>query len=153
MSLFQPAREPWPGRFLAIFRVVAGLIFVTAGTMKLFGFPPSPVPIPPLVLWSQMGIGGILEVFGGALIVVGLFTRPVAFILSGMMAVAYWQFHAPGSFWPTVNQGTPAILYCFLFLYLAVAGAGAWSIDAVLARRRQLRGNSAFKSVLSAMWL
>lgn len=133
MSIFEPAAAPWPGRILAIFRVVAGLIFVTAGTMKLFGVPPSPVPGPPLL--SQIGIGAILELAGGALIVVGLFTRPVAFILSGMMAVAYFQFHAPGSFWPTVNMGIPAILYCFFFLYLAFAGAGAWSIDGVLARR------------------
>jgi putative oxidoreductase len=103
--------------------------------MKMFGVPHSPVPMPPFTPLSQMGIGAILEVFGGILIVLGLFTRPVAFILSGEMAVAYFQFHAPGSFWPSVNQGIPAILYCFLFLYLAFAGAGAWSIDALLARR------------------
>jgi putative oxidoreductase len=134
MSIFEPARDPWPGRILAIFRVVASLILITAGTMKIFGYPPSPVPAPPLL--SQIGIGGLLELIGGALIVVGLFTRPTAFILSGMMAVAYFQFHAPGGFWPTVNMGVPAIMYCFFYLYLAFAGAGAWSIDGALARRR-----------------
>ncbi len=134
MSIFEPASQPWPDRMLAIFRIVAGLIFVTSGTMK-FGFPPSPTPMPPMELLSQMGIGGLLEVVGGTLIVVGLFTRPVAFILAGEMAVAYFQFHAPGSFWPTINMGIPAILYCFFFLYLVFAGAGAWSVDRLIARR------------------
>ena len=83
-----------------------------------------------------MGIGGILEFVGGILIVIGLFTRPTAFILSGTMAVAYFQFHAPGSFWPTVNMGIPAIMYSFFFFYLVFAGGGAWSLDNVIARRR-----------------
>ena len=74
---------------------------------------------------------------GGALITIGLFTRPVSFILAGMMAVAYFQFHAPGSFWPTVNGGVPAVIYCFFFLYLMVAGPGSWSVDAMLARRQR----------------
>ena len=134
MSIFEPASQPWPDRMLGLFRIVAGLVFVSTGTMK-FGFPAS-ANMPELVLLSQVGIGGLLEVIGGTLIVVGLFTRPTAFILAGEMAVAYFQFHAPGSFWPTVNMGTPAILYCFLFLYLTFAGSGAWSIDRVLARRR-----------------
>jgi putative oxidoreductase len=136
MSLFQPAAPPWRDRALAVFRIVAGLVFITMGTMKVFGYPPSPAPMPPIELLSQIGIGGLLEVIGGGLIVLGLFTRPAAFILSGEMAVAYFQFHAPGSFWPTINNGTPAILYCFLFLYLAFAGAGAWSVDAVIANKR-----------------
>ena len=136
MSIFQPAASPWPERMLGIFRVVAGLIFMSTGTMK-FGFPSSPtVPMPPFELLSQVGIGAMLEVVGGLLIVVGLFTRPTAFILAGEMAVAYFQFHAPGSFWPTINMGIPAILYCFFFLYLMFAGAGAWSVDALIARRR-----------------
>ena len=134
MSVFEPARQPWPDRILAIYRIVAGLIFVTTGTMKVFGVPHHP-QTPPFEFLTQVGIGGVLEVVGGILIVVGLFTRPTAFILSGMMAVAYFQFHAPGSFWPTVNMGVPAILYCFFFLYLVFAGAGAWSVDRVLARR------------------
>jgi putative oxidoreductase len=136
MSIFEPAPQPWPDRVLAIVRIVAGVMFFIAGTMKLFGFPPSPQPMPPITLMSQIGIGALLEVVGGILIVMGLFTRPTAFILSGEMAVAYFQFHAPSSFWPTVNMGVPAILYCFFFLYLVFAGAGAWSVDAMIARRR-----------------
>lgn len=139
MSLFEPAPQPWPDRMLAVFRIIAGLIFITAGTTKLFGFPPSPVPSPPLVLMSQIGIGAIMELVGGVLIVLGLFTRPAAFVLAGEMAVAYWQFHAPGSFWPTVNMGIPAIMYTFFFLYLMFAGAGAWSIDGMIARSRRRR--------------
>lgn len=123
---------------LSIFRIVAGAIFVTSGTMKIFGYPPNPMPnMPPIELMSQMGIGGVLEVVGGLLIVLGLFTRPTAFILSGMMAVAYFQFHAPQAFWPTVNMGVAAVLYCFFFLYLVFAGAGEWSVDAMIARSRR----------------
>ena len=136
MSIFESAPPPWPGRMLAIFRIVAALIFMTAGTMIVFGYPPSPVPMPTFSFVTQTGIGGILELVGGLLIVVGFLTRPVAFILAGEMAVAYFQFHYPSSFFPTVNQGVAAILYCFLFLYLMVAGAGAWSIDAMIAGRR-----------------
>ena len=136
MSIFEPAPQPWPDRMLAIFRIVAGLVFLTTGTTK-FGFPVSPVPIPPFTLFSQVGIGALLEIVGGLLIVLGLFTRPAAFILAGEMAVAYFQFHGPQSFWPTVNMGIPAILYCFFFLYLMFAGPGAWSIDALISRRRQ----------------
>lgn len=139
MSIFEPAPTPWPERTLAVVRVVAGLIFITAGTTKLFGYPASPVPVPSFELVSQIGIGAALEVIGGLLIVAGLFTRAVAFVLAGEMAVAYFQFHAPQSFWPTVNMGIPAILYCFLFLYLMVAGAGAWSADGVIARRKRFR--------------
>lgn len=137
MSIFQAAAHPWPERMLAVFRIVAGLIFITAGTTKLFGFPPSPVAMPPPALLSQIGIGAILELLGGILIVLGLFTRPTAFILAGEMAVAYFQFHAPSAFWPTVNMGVSAIMYCFFFLYLTVAGPGAWSVDTTLARSRQ----------------
>ena len=83
-------------------------------------------------MMSQIWIGGVLEFFGGIAIALGFATRPVAFILSGMMAVAYWQFHAPQNPWPTVNQGIPAILFCFIFLYMAAKGAGGWSIDALI---------------------
>ena len=102
----------------------------------MFNYPPGPPGLPPFNFLTQTGIGGVLELVGGLLIVVGFLTRPVAFILAGEMAVAYFQFHYPTSFFPTVNQGIPAILYCFLFLYLMVAGAGAWSIDAMIASRR-----------------
>ena len=88
-------------------------------------------------LFSQMGVAGVLEVFGGMLIVLGLFTRPVAFIRAGQMAVAYFQFHAPQAFFPTTNGGIPAIMYCFFFLYLVFAGAGEWSVDAAIARSRR----------------
>jgi len=115
-------------------RIVAGVIFVSVGTMKVFGFPASPMPV---ALWSQMGIGGLIEVVGGILITLGLFTRPVAFVLSGEMAVAYFQFHAPQSIYPTTNQGMPAILYCLLFFYMAFAGSGSWSLDRFLEGRRQ----------------
>lgn len=136
MSIFEPSRSPWTGRMLSILRIVAGLVFITFGTMKLFNSPPLPQGMPPIPLMSQMGLAGILEVFGGLLIILGLFTRPVSFILSGEMAVAYFQGHYPQSFWPSVNMGTPAILYCFLFLYFVFAGAGPWSIDAMIARSK-----------------
>jgi len=135
MSVYQSSPSPWPDRMLAVLRIVAGLVFISAGTMKLFGFPHSPVQMPPFTLLSEIGIAGILETFGGLLIVLGLLTRPVAFVLAGEMAVAYFQFHFPQSFYPTVSNGVPAVLYCFLFLYLAVAGGGAWSLDSAISRR------------------
>jgi putative oxidoreductase len=137
MSIFDPVRQPWPDRALAVFRIVACLIFITSGTTKLFSFPPSPVQMPPIPFGSQIWIGAWMEVIGGVLVLIGLFTRPTSFILSGEMAVAYWQFHAPTSFWPTINQGVSAILYCFFFLYLVFAGPGAWSVDNLIARRRR----------------
>ena len=128
----------WPAqasRLLGAVRIVAAFVFMQSGTMKLFAFP---VGVPPnggtVTLISQAGLGGILEVFGGALLLLGLFTRPVAFLLAGEMAVAYFQFHVPQSFWPVVNGGSPAVLFCFLWLYLSAAGAGAWSLDALRER-------------------
>ena len=131
-SIFQSS--PWSDRALAVLRIVAGAVFMSYGTMKLFGYPPSPQPMPPFDLASQLGIAGVLETFGGLAIVLGLLTRPVAFVLAGEMAVAYFQAHAPRSIFPVVNNGVPAVLYCFLFLYLSAAGAGAWSIDRLLRR-------------------
>ena len=136
MSIYDPAPPPWPSRMLSVLRIVAGLMFITFGTMKLFGFPAPPMPMPTVPLMSQMGVGGTMEMIGGVLIALGLFTRPVAFILSGEMAVAYFQFHQPNGLFPVSNQGVPAVLFCFLFLYFAVAGAGEWSVDRLLARRR-----------------
>jgi putative oxidoreductase len=124
----------WAPRVLSILRIVAALIFMAHGTQKLLGFPPGDRPQPEL--FSLIGLAGALELFGGILLVLGLFTRPVAFILSGEMAVAYWMAHAPQSFFPIVNGGDSAILYCFVFLYLAVAGGGAWSLDNTLRERR-----------------
>ena len=126
--------SPLSGRMLSILRIVAGIIFVSYGTMKLFGYPPGPTPMGPVDLMSEHGVAGMLEVVGGLAIVFGLLTRPVAFVLSGEMAVAYFQAHFPRSPFPTVNNGVPAVLYCFLFLYFAFAGAGAWSLDALIAR-------------------
>lgn len=134
MSIYAPS--PWAGRMLSIFRIVAGVLFTSFGTMKVFGFPASPVPGPLPEPFSQMWIGGWMEAVGGLLIVLGLFTRPVAFVLAGEMAVAYFQFHHPQAFWPTNNNGIPAVLYCFFFLYLAFAGAGDWSLDARIERTR-----------------
>ena len=118
----------WAPRMLSVLRIVAALLFMEHGTQKLLGFPPSSNPGPALL--SLSGIAGVLELFGGALLAAGLFTRPVAFILSGEMAFAYWIAHAPRSFFPILNGGDATILYCFVFLYLAFAGGGPWSMDA-----------------------
>ena len=119
------------GRYLqSVLRVVAPSMFILSGTMKLFVFP---AEVPPdggtIPLMSQLGLGAILEAFGGGLLLVGLFSRPVAFLLAGEMAVAYFQFHAPQGFWPTMNGGVPAVLYCFIWLYFSAGGAGPWSLD------------------------
>ena len=125
----------WAPRLLSILRIVAALIFFEHGTQKLLGFPLSERAAPELL--SLSGIAGILELVGGALLLLGLFTRPVAFILSGEMAVAYWYAHAPQSFFPVNNGGDAAILYCFVFLYLFAAGGGPWSLDAWLRSKDQ----------------
>lgn len=136
MALLKPPSEVETSQMLSVLRIVAGAVFFTSGTMKLFGFPPMPAGQPPLELMSEVGVAGILETFGGAAIVLGLFTRSISFILAGEMAVAYFQFAFPVSFWPTSNQGIPAILYCFLFLYFVFSGAGVWSLDARIARSK-----------------
>ena len=123
----------WAPRLLSILRIMTALLFLEHGTQKLLGFPPSPNPGP--ALFSLLGIQGVIEIVGGLLLALGLFTRPVAFMLSGDMAVAYWMAHAPQSFFPVLNRGDAAILYCFVFLYLAFAGGGPWSLDA--ARERE----------------
>ncbi|HEY7687094.1 MAG TPA: DoxX family protein [Dongiaceae bacterium] len=117
----------WAPRFLSLLRLMTGLLFLQHGTAKILGFPPSEMAGIPLT--SAGGIAGIFELVGGALIVVGLFTRPVAFILSGVMAAAYFMAHAPQGFYPILNGGELAALYCFVFLYLSAAGGGAWSLD------------------------
>ena len=122
----------WAPRMLSVLRIVSALIFMAHGTQKILGFPPSAMN-PPLT--SMSGIAGLLELVGGALLLVGLFSRPVAFILSGEMAFAYFIAHAPKSFFPALNGGDAAILYCFVFLYIAFAGPGPWSIDAQRGRR------------------
>ena len=119
---------------LSLLRIVASLIFILHGTAKIIGFPETPMPQPPV--GSLFWVGGILELVGGPLLLVGLFSRPVAFILSGEMAVAYWMIHAPLSTYPIVSNGDAAILFCFVFLLIAAAGPGPWSADASLRRRR-----------------
>ncbi len=122
------ARGP---RLQSVLRIVAASMFVLAGTMKLFAFPAGMPPDGGTVpLMSQMGLAGILETFGGALLLLGLFTRPVAFLLAGEMAVAYFQFSFPQNFWPVLNGGVAAALYCFIWLYFSAAGPGPWSLDA-----------------------
>ncbi|MBU1346565.1 MAG: DoxX family protein [Alphaproteobacteria bacterium] len=118
----------WQPEALAILRIVAGVTFMAHGIIKLFGFPDGAQPGQQEIA-SLMGVAGILETFGGLLIVLGLFTRPTAFVLSGMMAVAYWMAHAPSSPYPAVNGGDAAILFCFVFLYFVTSGPGAWSVD------------------------
>ena len=122
----------------SLLRIVAAFMFLQAGTMKWFGWPAAMPSGGTPTLLSQMGIGGLMEVIGGTLLLIGLFTRPVAFILAGEMAVAYFQFHQPQGLWPVVNQGQPAVLYCFIWLYLSAAGAGPVSVDAM----RQTKGRS-----------
>jgi putative oxidoreductase len=128
--------ELWAPKALSVLRIVTGLLFLEHGTQKLLGFPPSEHAFPPL--FSLMGIQGALELVGGFLIVIGLLTRPVAFILAGDMAVAYFMAHAPKGFFPTQNGGQLAILFCFVFLYLVFAGGGEWNVDARIARRRSV---------------
>jgi putative oxidoreductase len=121
----------WAPQLLSVLRIVAAFMFLLSGTMKLFAFPAGMPPDGSTArLLSQIGIGGALELVGGGLVLVGLFTRPVAFVLAGEMAVAYFQFHFPKNFWPVLNGGVSAALYCFVWLYFSAAGAGPWSLDA-----------------------
>ncbi len=120
----------WSGPILSLLRIITGLLFLAHGTAKLIQWPFVEMFKDGVPLGSLFGIGGLIEIVGGILIVIGFFTRPVAFVLSGMMAVAYFMFHAPASIYPIINQGELAILYCFIFLYLAAQGAGPWSVDA-----------------------
>ncbi len=126
----------WAPYLQSILRIAAACMFVQFGTMKLFAFPAGMPPSGGTVhLFSQLGLAGILEAFGGALLLLGLFTRPVAFLLSGEMAVAYFQFHFPKSFWTVVSGGTPAVLYCFVWFHFSAAGGGPWSLDALRGKR------------------
>ena len=119
-----------------LLRIVVGLLILQAGGLILFGWfgglPGTPDGTAPLL--SQFGIGGLLEIIGGVAIMLGLITRPAAFILSGMTAVAYFQFHAPNGVWPNENRGVTAVLFCFIFLYMAAQGGGDWSLDALIRR-------------------
>jgi putative oxidoreductase len=134
-AMFDVARRrlSWEPGMLSITRIILGLLFLEHGLAKVVGFPLQPTH-QPFVLWSvNPGFQGLLELLGGALLALGLFTRPVAFILAGDMAVAYFLRHAPKGFFPLLNGGELAIVYCFVFLYFWLAGGGAWSLDRLLA--------------------
>jgi len=120
--------QTWSPRLLSVLRIVAGLLFVEHGTAKLLHFPHVDM-FDTLQLFSLLGFAGVLELVGGALVALGLFTRPAAFLLSGEMAAAYFMVHAPQNFYPVLNGGEAAVLFCFIFLYLAAAGGGEWSLD------------------------
>ena len=122
----------WSPVLLSILRIVVAFCFMEHGAMKLFGFPGAGDH--KVEIASLMGFAGILEFLGGGLVLLGLFTRPVAFILSGEMAFAYFMAHAPQGFWPLLNQGEAAVLYCFVFLYLSAVGGGPWSLDRVMRK-------------------
>lgn len=131
-------RLTWEPRMLSILRIIVGLLFLEHGTQKIFNFPPRPQPRAFELFTLNPGLAGVLELVGGILITVGLFTRPVAFILSGEMAFAYFMSHAPRGFFPISmggNGGELAIVYCFVFLYFFFVGAGVWSIDQLMASR------------------
>ncbi len=120
-------------QLLAVLRVVAGVLFLAHGVVKIFGFPPGAAPGQQELL-SMFGIGAVIEIVTGTLIVLGLFTRTAALIASGEMAVGYWMFHAPASLYPAVNGGDAAVLFCFIFLYLVAAGPGAFSLEGLFRR-------------------
>ena len=132
-----PWLSRWQQQLLALLRIVTGLLFLEHGTQKFFAFPapfPMPGPLPPMLMAA-----GVIELVAGVLITVGLFTRLAAFIASGEMAIGYFMMHAPQGFWPAVNKGEAAILFCFIFLYLAAAGPGAWSVDGARTRNAPVR--------------
>lgn len=133
MSKLDSFYATWTPRILSVLRIVTAFLFIAHGAQKLFNYPASTGGA--VVITSFMGFAGILEFVGGLLLLLGLFTRPVAFILSGQMAVAYFMAHAPQGFLPLVNKGETAVLYCFIFLFLAVAGGGVWSLDSILRRQ------------------
>jgi putative oxidoreductase len=127
----------WQPQLLAVLRIVAGLLFLEHATQKFFAFPapfPMPGPLPPIEIAA-----GVIELLTGIFVTIGLFTRPIAFLAAGEMAVGYFMFHFPHSFWPAVNMGEAAILYCFIFLYIVAAGPGAWSIDGARMKDEPIR--------------
>ena len=134
MSDLSDTAVEWQPRVLSVLRIMAGLLFMEHGLSKLFNFPPGTLH-PTLATQPLLFVAGILECFGGALVAIGLLTRPVAFLLSGEMAIGYFMFHAPKSFFPLQNGGDAAVLYCFVFFYLFVAGAGAWGLDRLRSGR------------------
>lgn len=134
MKLVNSTGNVWRGRAQSVLRIVSAFLFMSHGMQKILSFPVAPAA--PIQWLSMSGIAGLLELVGGLLLLLGLFTRPVAFILCGEMAVAYFMAHAPRGFWPLLNRGELAALYSFVFLYLAAAGGGPWSLDACWNGRR-----------------
>ena len=127
----------WQPQLLALLRIVTALLFLEHATQKFFAFPapfPMPGPLPPMLIAA-----GAIELVTGVLVTIGLFTRIVAFLAAGEMAIGYFLMHFPQSFWPAINKGEAAILFCFVFLYIAAAGPGAWSIDGAMARNAPIR--------------
>jgi putative oxidoreductase len=127
-----PIPASWEPYLRSVLRTVVAFLFIAHGTQKLLGSPGSR---PAVALISLLGLASVIETVGGALVFLGLFTRPAAFLLAGEMAVAYLSSHAPNGFWPLLNRGEPAVLFCFVWLYLAAAGPGPWSLDALIDRR------------------
>ena len=126
----------WTPYFLSLLRIIAAFLFIQYGSTKILGWPAEVMPgggTAPLA--SLAGAAGLIELIGGALMLVGLFSRPVAFLLSGQMAVAYFKGHAGQGFWPVLNGGAPAVIFCFVWLYISAAGGGPWSLDAMMRRR------------------
>ena len=128
-----PAR--WAPCLLSVLRIVVAFLFIAHGTQKLFGLPMGEAPRATVPLGSLVGVAGVLETVGGSMLLLGLLTRPVAFILAGEMAVAYFKVHAPQGFWPLLNRGESPVLFCFIYLYFAAAGGGAWALDNLWRRR------------------
>lgn len=148
MANHQSAFSRWAPHALSLLRIIAGFLILQHGVQKVFGVltaPPAPgaPPRAQFELLSMVGVAGLLEFFGGLLLLLGLFTRPVAFVLSGLLAVAYFMAHAPQGFWPILNRGELAALYSFVFLYLAAAGGGPWSVDRLLWRGEAARSSVA----------
>lgn len=127
----------WAEKALAGLRIVTALLFLEHGTGKLLGIPMSSMAFPPP--WTLFWVAGVIEMIGSLLLLVGLFTRPAAFVLAGEMAIAYWMIHAPQSVFPVINRGESAILFCFIFLLFTATGPGAWSVDEWLLKRRDER--------------
>lgn len=127
--------DKFSGPLLSVLRIVSALLFIEHGTRKFFAFPPNGEESSPPEMLSLIWFAAVLELVGGALLALGLLTRPVAFVLSGQMAVAYWMAHAPQSFYPILNGGESAILFCFVFLYIAAVGGGPWSLDRALFKK------------------
>jgi putative oxidoreductase len=132
---FDSICSTWTPRLLSLLRIVSGLLFLQHGTAKYLGIPTMPM-FANLQVTSLPGIAGVIELVGGALLVLGLFTRPAAFLCSGLMAAAYFIAHVPRGFYPILNGGELAVLYCFAFLYLAAAGGGVWSLDRMIGAKR-----------------